>query len=92
MSDYQTRNDRIVELVREILELEASEAIEPHHRIREDLGMDSLGSLELLSRLSEELKLDMNMEDAMDIATIEDACVFVNRSYMEQYGGLQPRA
>ena len=48
-------------------------------RLREDLGMDSLSSLELLSTLGEKLDLDLQIEEAMDIRTVEDACSFVER-------------
>jgi len=85
MSNDEARNQRILELVREILEMDDDDVIELTHRMREDLGMDSLGSLELLSRLSEELRIDMEMEDAMAISTVADACAFVNRNYQEQH-------
>ena len=39
-------------------------------RLREDLGMDSLSSLELLSSLGDKLRLDLQ---------IEDACLFVEQ-------------
>jgi len=48
-------------------------------RLREDLGMDSLSSLELISSLGDKLRLDLQIEDAMDIRTVEDACIFVER-------------
>lgn len=48
-------------------------------RLREDLGMDSLSSLELLSSLGDKLRLDLQIEDAMDIRTVEDACLFVEQ-------------
>jgi acyl carrier protein len=48
-------------------------------RLREDLGMDSLSSLELLSSLGDKLRLDLQIEDAMDIRTVEDACIFVEQ-------------
>jgi acyl carrier protein len=41
--------------------------------------MDSLGSLELLSTLSEQLRIDLEMEDAMAIVTVDDACAFIER-------------
>lgn len=79
-------NALIVSLLREILELEDDERVERHHRLREDLGIDSLGSLELLSRLSEALAIDLDMEEAMDISTVADACGFVERNYVAQRG------
>jgi acyl carrier protein len=48
-------------------------------RLREDLGMDSLSSLELISSLGDKLRLDLQIEDAMDIRTVEDACAFVEQ-------------
>lgn len=48
-------------------------------RLREDLGMDSLSSLELLSSLGDRLSLDLQIEDAMGIRTVDDACAFVEQ-------------
>jgi len=79
------RRELIISLVAEILEMDDPKSIKPTDRLREDLGMDSLGSLELLSTISEELKLDVEMEDAMGISTIEDACAFVEQQYAEQH-------
>jgi len=84
-NDQAKRRDLIISLVAEILELDDPTSIKPTDRLREDLGMDSLGSLELLSTISEELKLDLEMEDAMGISTIEDACAFVEQQYAEQH-------
>lgn len=62
----------------EIAEVDRS-SIRGDDRLREDLGMDSLSSLELLSTLGEKLNLDLQIEDAMDIRTVDDACIFVER-------------
>jgi acyl carrier protein len=80
------RRERILALVAEILELDDPGSIQPTDRLREDLGMDSLGSLELLSTISEELKIDLEMEAAMDISTVEEAFDFIERNYAEQRG------
>ncbi len=80
------RRERIIALVAEILEMDDPSAIRPTDRLREDLGMDSLGSLELLSTISEELKLDLEMEAAMGISTVDEACAFVEQNYAEQRG------
>ena len=53
-------------------------------KLREDLGMDSLCSLELLSTVSEEFKLDLEMEAAMGITTLQDAFDFIERNWSEQ--------
>ncbi len=77
---------RMRALVAEILEIEESK-IAPTSRLREDLGMDSLGSLEMLSTISEELDVHLEIEDAMDIVTFDDACRFVERQIGDRKAG-----
>jgi acyl carrier protein len=67
-------------ILSEVAEVELSK-IRGTDRLREDLGMDSLSSLELLSLLGEKLKIHLEIEDAMDIRTVDDACAFVEREY-----------
>jgi acyl carrier protein len=81
-SDPSTRL-RVVKAIAEILEMEPSR-VSGAQRLREDLGMDSLGSLELLSTVGEDLRVDLDMEDAMDIVTVDDACAFVERRRAEE--------
>jgi acyl carrier protein len=69
-------HERTRALIAEILETTPA-SIRGADRLREDLGMDSLASLELLSSISTEFKLDLEAEDAMDICTVDDACRFV---------------
>jgi acyl carrier protein len=80
----QKRQERIMELIAEIAELDDPGAIRPTDRLREDLGMDSLKSLELLSTVSEEFRLDLEMEAAMGITTLQDAFDFIERNWSEQ--------
>jgi acyl carrier protein len=69
-------------LLAEIAEVDRA-TIRGTDRLREDLGMDSLSSLELLSSLGEKLHLDLEIEEAMDIRTVDDACAFVERQYRQ---------
>lgn len=78
MPSDPTLRPRMRALVAEILEIDEAK-IEATSRLREDLGMDSLGSLEMLSTISEQLDIHLEIEDAMDIVTFEDACLFVER-------------
>lgn len=71
------RRRLVIETIAEILELEPA-SVRVEARLREDLGMDSLTSLELLSSLSRTLKVDLEMEEAMAIATVEDTIRFVD--------------
>lgn len=69
---------RTVALIAEILEIDPG-SVRGSDRLREDLGMDSLGSLELLSSLSQELRVDLEAEAAMDIQTVDEAVAFIAR-------------
>jgi acyl carrier protein len=71
--------ERMSALVADILEIDQS-TITGTSRLREDLGMDSLGSLELLSSISEQLHIHLELDDAMGIVTFDDACAFVERN------------
>ena len=71
-----TVEGRMRTLVAEILEIEEA-AVHDDSRLREDLGMDSLGSLELLSSISEQLNTHLELEDATGIVTFKNACDFV---------------
>lgn len=70
-------------ILAEIAEVKLAD-LQGTHRLREDLGMDSLSSLELLSTLGEKLHLDLQIEDAMDIRTVDDACAFVEQQCTSQ--------
>jgi len=80
-----------VGLVAAIAETEVR-SVRPSQRLREDLGLDSLQSLELLSSIGEALRIDLDIEEAMSIRTVEDACAFVVRQYEEQRSDGRHRA
>lgn len=52
--------------------------------LREDVGLDSLQSMELLSRISETWDVDVEMEDMMDVKTVRDVVTFMSRLAKEQ--------
>ena len=74
-----------VRLLAEIAETD-SRTIRDGQRLREDLGLDSIQSLELLSGLGETLRIELDIEQAMGIRTVSDACAFVARQVAEQQG------
>jgi len=76
VTDKKQREEIVIASIAEILEMEPA-SIDREARMREDLGMDSLGSLELLSTLSRELNVDLEIEEAMEIETVQDALKFV---------------
>jgi acyl carrier protein len=52
--------------------------------LREDVGLDSLQSMELLSRISEKWEVDVEMEDMIDVKTVRDVVNFMTRLAKEQ--------
>jgi acyl carrier protein len=78
--------DHVISMVAKILKLDP-QGINGSDRLREDLGMDSLASLELLSCISDELDVDIELDEAMELATIDDACAFVKRVTEEKQAG-----
>ncbi len=52
--------------------------------LREDIGLDSLQSMELLSRISERWDVDVEMEDMIDVKTVRDIVSFMTRLSKEQ--------
>ena len=86
MNDVMKRRSRTREILAEISEREV-DRVKDADRLREDLGLDSLQSLELLSVVSEELRINLPMEDAVELRTVGDACDFVESAWQSA----QPR-
>ena len=79
------RRDRTRQILAEIAETDLVR-VKDGDRLREDLGLDSLQSLELLSVVSEELRIDLPMEEAVELRTVGDACRFVENAYQARHG------
>ncbi len=58
-----------------------AEQIKPEHRLREDLGMDSVSSLELVSMLAEEFGLQVTVEEATHVSTVQAAFDLAQRHF-----------
>ena len=66
----EIRNE-LLQVLSKLAGIEASQ-IRDEGRLREDLGLDSLQSMELLSRISDQYELDLDVEDVMDVSTVND--------------------
>jgi acyl carrier protein len=64
----QLRAD-LVQIVGVLTNLKPTD-VQDWQRLREDLGLDSLQSMELLSRISDKYMLDLDMEDVMHLQTV----------------------
>lgn len=69
MKPDTTTDARVIHMISQLVPVKP-EDIKPEHRLREDLGMDSVASMELLSMLAEELELDVGVEDVADVHTV----------------------
>jgi acyl carrier protein len=68
ISPEQIRTD-LLQILSRLADLDPSQ-IKDSDRLREDLGLDSLQSMELLSRISDKYELDIEIEDVMDLQTV----------------------
>jgi acyl carrier protein len=80
MSPDTSIETRVVHIISQLVPVKP-DAIKPEHRLREDLGMDSVASMELLSMLAEELELDVGVEDVADVHTV-GATIALARDFM----------
>jgi acyl carrier protein len=64
-------NTSVYQIVAELAQTSTQE-INGSDRLREDLGLDSLQSMELLSRVSEEFEIDPDLEEVMNVATVDE--------------------
>lgn len=79
--------DRVIAVIARVMKLDPTK-ISRTDRLREDLGMDSLESLELLSVVSDELQIDIELDEAMEMQTVDDTCSFVDRLVKQATSGV----
>jgi acyl carrier protein len=53
--------------------------IRPTDRLREDLGLDSLHSMELLSAVTEKYEVDVDVEQVQDVKSVGDVVGFLSK-------------
>jgi acyl carrier protein len=70
ISPEQIRTD-LLQILSKLADLNPSQ-IKDSDRLREDLGLDSLQSMELLSRISDKYELNIEIEDVMDLQTVAE--------------------
>lgn len=69
----------VQELLQKITEGKAAQVAEAD-RLREDLGLDSLDSMELLSCLCERYRVDIEPDDVAEVRTFGEIVEFVRRT------------
>ena len=81
MSDTQ---ERLYTTVADLLKIEAG-IIQPDSRFVEDLGADSMQSIELVAAFEEEFDIEMDEDAALAVKTIGDAISFIDKVIEEQH-------
>ena len=76
---------RIIQMISQLSAVRPSE-IKLEDRLREDLGLDSVCSMELISMLAEELDLDVALEEAMAVTTVSGAVEMARRHLQARPG------
>lgn len=77
MSD--SPDSRVVEIIVEELGVEADK-VTPEASFVDDLGADSLDTVELVMALEEEFEIDIPDEDAEAMRTVGDAIAYIRKS------------
>jgi len=68
--------ERVIKVVAETLKLEAAQ-INDESKFVEDLGSESMQSVELIAAFEEEFDIEMDEEEALDVKTIAKAVDFI---------------
>ena len=70
--------ERLKKVVSRQLRIDESK-LAPEARFVQDLGSDSMKSIELIAAFEEEFDLDMDMDEAGKMQTVEDAIEFIKK-------------
>lgn len=65
------KQQRVLEILSEVVGRPASE-LEPRHKLKDDLELDSTQGLELLATLEDEFDLDIDEVEAARLETVAD--------------------
>ncbi len=74
--------DRIKKVAVELLKTETGR-IQETSRFVEDLGADSMQSIELVAAFEEEFDIEMDEDAALAVKTVSDAVVFIDKVIAE---------
>jgi len=70
--------DRIKKVAAELLRIETSR-VQESSRFVEDLGADSMQSIELVASFEEEFDIEMDEDAALGVKTVGDAVKFIDQ-------------
>ena len=70
--------ERVKKVVQEVLKVDAGR-ITDDARFTEDLGAESIQSVELVAAFEEEFDIDMDEDEALSVKTVGDAVGFIEK-------------
>jgi len=76
--------NRLQSVVAELLKIDAG-TIQEASRFVEDLGADSMQSIELVAAFEEEFDIEMDEDAALAVKTVGDAVTFIDKVIAEQH-------
>jgi len=76
--DMQAVETKVKEITGKILKKDPSQ-IKNNHRFAEDLGADSLKSLELVAAFDEGFEIEMDEDSALSVKNVGDAITFIEK-------------
>jgi len=74
---------KVVDLIAEVLVDVNKDNIQLDSKIVEDLGADSMQSIELVAAFEEEFDIEMDEDAALGVKTVGDAVSFIDRVIAE---------
>jgi acyl carrier protein len=77
VAPQEIRNE--VETIIRRIRPENKAEIRDSDRLREDLGLDSLHSMELLSAVTEKYEVDVDVEQLQEVRTVGDVVSFLSK-------------
>jgi acyl carrier protein len=78
-----TVEERVKKVTAKVLDLDPKE-IQSEHSFTEDLGAESVQSIELVAMFEEEFGIEMNEDAALSVTTVGDAVDFIANVCREQ--------
>ena len=75
--------ERVIAVTAKVLNLDPSE-IKPENSFTEDLGAESVQSIELVAMFEEEFGIDMDEDAALSVQNVADAAKFIEKVCQEQ--------
>jgi len=78
--------ERVRQVVAKQLKLDLAKVTDRAHFVQ-DLGADSLQSMELIAAFEDEFDIEMDEDDAVKVKTVGAAIEFIANCVAEQHGG-----